>query len=359
MHDTMPVSPAPADAHDLRMHAARLYDTYGQRKEMGNSSPSSRLPHFFLLRTFMGENDLLVILNTKRCRYQCTFCTLTAKSSRAWVPDDEVIGQFRHVMDELRHALSIIDRITLSNEGSVLDASTVGPAAIEAILGAIGCMRRVRHVELETRLEFLDPERLGSLAALVPRATLGVLTGFETLDERIRTLLGKREPLPLFLAGLDRLAETAASLTAYVLFKPHPEMTDAEAVDEARASIQFLAKECANRNLPLTIRLNPMYRAVGSRWARLAEASPGYAPPRLTDLMLVAEEMAQRGTPVYIGLSTEGLADDSGSYVARADYSPRLIRYVKLFNDGRLQRFPWDELGTGVDPPQDEVMPIP
>jgi len=335
---------------DLRTHVAQLYHTYGQRKEMGRSSPSLHIPHFFLLRTFLAENDLLVILNTKRCRYQCTFCTLTAKSSRTWVPDEAVIDQFRYVVDELRHALSVIDRVTLSNEGSVLDESTVGPGAVDAILSAIGCMRRVRHVEIESRLEFLRPERLRELGALVPRATVGVLTGFETQDEQIRRLLGKREPLSAFLEGLDQLAETTASLTAYVLFKPDPRMTDAEAVEEARASIRFLAKECANRCLPLTVRLNPMYRAVGSRWARVAEASPSYAPPRLTDLMRVAEEEVQHGTPVYIGLSTEGLADDGGSYTSRADYSPRLIRYVKLFNDGRLQHFPWDEIDPALGP---------
>jgi len=180
---------------------------------------------------------------------------------------------------------------------------------------------------------------------------LRILTGFETVSERIREQhLRKRESLAKFLAGLDRVADAGASLTAYVLFKPDPAMTDADAVREASASIRFLAEECAGRRLPLAVRLNPMYVAAGSRWAHAAEGSPSYLPPRLTDVMRVAEEEARQGVPVYIGLSTEGLSGDRGSYTARNDYSPRLIRYVKQFNDGRIARFPWDEIGLLAAP---------
>ncbi|MGH8900543.1 MAG: radical SAM protein [Egibacteraceae bacterium] len=335
----------PIGTEELASHVGRLYDRYGQRKEMGKASPAPDTPHFFLLRTFLGQNDLLVILNTRRCRYQCAFCTLPAKSSRSFVRDEDVVEQFRYVADELKHALSIVDRVTLSNEGSILDESTVGPGAVEAILRAIGSMRRVRRVEIETRLEFVRPERLRRLRALAPRARLGILTGFETVDQRVRDeVLRKREPLSTFLEGLDCVAEADASLTAYVLFKPDPSMTDTAASEEARASIRFLSQECAKRGLPLAIRLNPMYRAAGSPWARWAKGTLGYSAPRLTDVMRVAEEEAQPGVPIYIGLSSEGLSDDDGSYVARIDYSPRLIKYVKLFNDRRISHFPWPEL---------------
>ncbi len=332
-------------AQDLGTHVECLYDQYGQCKEMGKSSPLPTLPHFFLLRTFLGENDLLVILNTKRCRYQCTFCTLPAKSSRTWIEDRHVVEQFRHVVDETRHALSVVDRVTLSNEGSILDEATVGAAAIDEIVGAIGRMRRARRIEIETRLEFVSSERLARLDMLAPRARLGILTGFETVDERIRErILKKREPLSSFLKGLDRLAGSGSSLTTYVLFKPDPEMTDAAASKEASASIHFLADECARREIPLTVRLNPMYRAAGSRWARRANSTPDYLPPRLTDVMRVAEAGVRQGVPVYIGLSTEGLTESGGSYAARSDYDPKLIKYVKLFNDRKIDHFPWEAL---------------
>ncbi len=115
-------------------------------------------------------------------------------------------------------------------------------------------------------------------------------------------------------------------------------MTDDEAVREAEASIDYLDAQCRQRNVALAIRLNPMYAAAGSRWARIAHRTPNYRPPRLTDVMKVAAAKRRADLPIYIGLSTEGL-DDGSSYLTREDYSPRLIRLVKLFNDGKLDCF--------------------
>ena len=328
----------------LVSYVADLYDRYGQRKEMGVSAPQKTLPHFFLLRTFLGVNDLLVIFNTKRCRYRCAFCQLPAKSSSTWISDQDVVTQFRYVATELRHALSVIDRVTLSNDGSVLDSSTFGADALADVLAAVGAMRRVRHVELETRLEFVEPDALRYLRSLVPRARFGILTGFETQDARIRdVVLKKREPLAQFLAGLDNVARAGADLTAYVLFKPDPAMSDQAAYEEAQATASLLMRETRSRGISLTIRLNPMYRAVGSKWARVADSIPAYSPPRLTDVMRLAEWAKREGIQIYIGMSTEGLTGDTGTYMSRDDYGPALVKYVKLFNDGKIDVFPWND----------------
>src|SRR4051794_4797506 len=81
---SMPIDDETEDVA-LATRVRRLYDAYGQRKPMGAASADPRRPHFFLLRTFRGQNDLLVILNTKRCQYQCHFCRLPAKSSKVWI----------------------------------------------------------------------------------------------------------------------------------------------------------------------------------------------------------------------------------------------------------------------------------
>src|SRR4051812_45773775 len=94
----------PESNYGLSAIVANIYDQFGQSKPMGDSAPLPSLPHFFLLRTFAGENDLLVILNTRRCRYRCAFCNLPKKSSRSWVRDVDVVAQFGHVMSECKHA---------------------------------------------------------------------------------------------------------------------------------------------------------------------------------------------------------------------------------------------------------------
>jgi radical SAM enzyme (TIGR01210 family) len=317
----------------LRTEAQRLYAEFGQRKPMGAAAGTPRRPHFFLLRTFHGKTDLLVILNTKRCRYQCDFCQLPAKSSRAWIPAEDIIAQFRYVLTEVKHTLSIVDRITLSNDGSVLDAKTLDPEALTQIVDAINEMRRVRIVLLETRLEFADVDQLTTLGARLQRARINILTGFETVDQDLRDrVLRKRESLDTFRAGLDRLSILGLDLTAYVLFKPAADMTDAAAYYEARRSIDYLRTECDRRGIGLTIRLNPMYLAAGSVWSRHAAAMSEYVPPRLSDCLRLAEEVATEGVSIYLGLSSEGLSDPAGTYAAREDFSTELLKAVKVFN---------------------------
>ena len=325
-----------------------LYREYGPRKPMGRAAPSIDEPHYFLLRRFLRDNDLLVIFNTQRCRYQCSFCDLPKKASHEFIPATNIETQYAHVIREVRHALSILTKVTISNDGSVLDTETFPEEALLRIARAIREIRTVTTVAVETRLEFATPHLLKALRSqLGKHIKLDVLTGFETADPAIRDeVLLKKEPLEEFLHGLDCITAAEASLTAYVLFKPSPDMTDDEAYDEAKRSIVYLASECKKRCIDLSIRLNPMYAAMQSRWARQAATIDGYLPPRLTDCMHLAETVAKEGTPVYLGLSTEGLSDDRYTYKAREDYYPGLTRYALMFNERLIDSFPWEEIGT-------------
>ncbi len=316
-------------AEDIRV----LYESLGSKKPMGLSAADTKKPHFFLLRTFKGENDLLIIFNTKRCAYQCYFCQLPAKSSKTWISGRDIIEQFKYVIYEVKDALSILDRVTLSNEGSVLDQGTFPSDALLEIADCVHQLRRVRTLVLETRLEYVESKFLQELKRVAMRVSLNILTGFETHDPDIRdNILGKRESLAEFEKGLDQVAASNAYLTAYVLYKPSYEMTDEEAYEEAQKSIDYLARECNGRGIPFSIRLNPMYSADGSRWQKKVANFPQFKPPRLTDVMRLAQKNAERGISIYIGLSTEGL-DDGSTYRSRNDFSPELIRPIKIMNE--------------------------
>ena len=310
-----------------------LYDTYGQRKAMGQAASSPKLPHYFLQRCFLEDNDLLVILNTKRCRYRCPFCNLPAKSSQTMIAAADIIDQFLYVCREVRHSLSVIDRVTLSNEGSVLDEDTLPKEALRVIISCISEIRSARCVVLETRLEFVRPDEVKQLTAGLHRLHTDILTGFETRDGTIREhVLAKGESIQEFEAGLDAVRAAGCSLTAFVLFKPDPRMTDRDAVAEADRSIKYLQRECTAREISLTIRLNPMYRAAGTPWEKLALTKGGFLPPRLTDVLDVAERARQSGLRIYVGLSSEGLAGTDGTYMAREDFSRELLRRAVRFN---------------------------
>ena len=203
----------------------------------------------------------------------------------------------------------------------------------------------MHRLVMESRLEFVKNDVIQRIQEANPRCTIDILTGFETLDSKIRDeILYKREPLQAFLSGLDRVSKTESHLTSYVLYKPDPSMTDNDATAEAENTIDFLGEQCHIRRIPLTIRLNPMYLAKGSRWAELAHSVTQYQPPRLTDVMRLAEKKRGQGVKIYIGLSTEGLNEPEGTYISREDYAPRLIKPIKLFNDCRIAHFDWEEI---------------
>jgi len=296
----------------------------------------TRKPRFFLHRTFLGEQDLLIIFNTKRCRHNCYFCSLPSISSPLSVPENDILAQFEYVLDELKHSLSVLDRITISNNGSVLDKETMPSEALIRIAKCIKEIRRIRTIVLESRLEFVDCLVIRNMKQADPRSAVNVLTGFETLDANIRDkILGKREPLEAFEAGLDKVAKSGADLTAFVLFKPSPIMDDTAAYAEAEASIEYLVRQCDRRDIDLTVRLNPMYAAINSKWAEMALATPEYRPPRLTDTLKLAIAKSKEGVRIYIGLSTEDQDLEGGSYKYREDYSRELLKEAILFNNGK------------------------
>ena len=319
----------------------RLYYEFGQRKPMGINALDSKTPHYFLHRKFLGENDLLIILNTLRCAYSCKFCQLPIKSSKEQIHPSDILMQFLSVLNELKHSLSVIERVTLSNNGSILDSRTLPIDTLFTIAKCVHELRCVRVLVLETRLEFADPKILRRIQDLVPGVKLNILTGFETLDAEIRDkVLCKRETLALFENGLDIVAECNLDLTAYILYKPSQIMSDDDAYLEASRSIDYLYEQCDRRNIKLFIRINPMYAAEGSLWAKTAQKTPTYRPPKLTDIMKLAENKNKLGIPIYIGLSTEGL-DNGENYSVREDYSRELIKQIKLFNDKKIMEFCW------------------
>lgn len=316
------------------------YNEFGQRKPMGRKATDTKKPHFFLHRTFMSEQDLLIIFNTKRCRYSCHFCQLPAKCSQTWIPNEDILAQFEYVVNELKHSLSILDRLTISNDGSIFDTETMSIETLLVIAKCVKELRRVRTLVLESRLEFIELKTIQEISKSVPRAKINILTGFETLTPHIRDeILGKQETLREFEAGLERVAETRADLTAFVLFKPSQKMTDSEALIEASSSIDYLVKQCKDRGVDLTIRLNPMYAAKGSVWAQVAINTLEYKPPKLSDVMKLAFQKAQEGVKIYVGLSTEGLDETWGTYQAREDFSRQLVKQAILFNSGKIPSF--------------------
>ena len=300
---------------------------------MGQAADDTSATHYHLLRKFKGDVDLLLILNTMRCFYNCSFCDLPAKSSEAHIGGGEIAAQMLSGLSRYADSFDVIDRVTLSNEGSVFDQATFDPGILVEIARAIDVIPNIRRLVLETRPEFVSSERVEELLNAARHCILDILVGFETQDDRIRNVtLGKRQSRESLTAMLDALAKrNRVAVTSYVLVKPDPAQTDEEAIVEAKQTVNFLIAETSRRSIPLSVRLNPMYIANKTRWA--AKIVPGqFKPPRLSDVFEIARWTEQQGVPAYVGLSTEGLAGPESSYRSRSDFSSSLLKRVIRFN---------------------------
>lgn len=324
---------------DYSAQVTDILKNYGQNKVMGSSANSTKFPHYFLLRNFLGYIDLLSIFNTRRCQHQCFFCSLPAKSDNKDISVEDISQQFLYIIEEVKHSLEIIDRITLSNDGSVFDTKTFPKEALLNILYMVKPLRHISTLVFETRLEYFSVDLVSELQEIAGRKIkFNILTGFETKNAYIRdNILNKRETIDQFLRGLDNVALAKCDLTAYMLYKPSPLMTDDEAYEEAEETFNFLDRETSSRGIKLSVRVNPMYSATGSKWSELARNTPMYQPPKLTDVIKFVNRKVDLGLPIYIGLSSEGLNSGEGMYKAREDFSKEILKTVLNFNWGRTK----------------------
>jgi len=314
-----------------KVHA--LYREFGPSKQMGESSDDTQRPHFFLERVFLGEADLAILFNTRRCQHQCSFCALPFKSTKEYIGQTEIEAQFTSVLHQVKDSLGILNRLTIANEGSVFDERTYPQRALINILTAVSNIPNITRVVFESRHEYFSDD-VAKEASTVFSGSLNLLTGFETLNAALRRELGKDTSIESFETFLDKIASNNWELTTYVLFKPGTRMSDADAYDEASDTINYLSSQCKRRGVPITIRLNLMYLAQGTQFAKRAHEN-GYVPPSLSDVLRLAVDKRNIGIPVYLGLTSEGLAKPEDTYRSRSDFSQQILRAAILNNQTR------------------------
>lgn len=189
-----------------------------------------------------------------------------------------------------------------------------------------------KEVVFETRLEFLTNKIAKEIATILANKKIHILTGFETYTPEIRdNVLGKREPLEFVFHGIENVGKSHFGLIAYILYKPVHNMIDDEADIELKKSIDWLIEACNKNKVTLSLRLNPMYVSAETVWAKSVNHDE-YQVPSLKRLYSIASYYKTIGIDSYIGLSSEGLADDLLTYRSHTDYTKDLLKQVICFN---------------------------
>jgi archaeosine synthase beta-subunit len=324
------------ESGSLSGFVSSVWDTSGARRTMGTGADSRTSCHYHLVRKFKSEVDLAIILNSRPCRYRCTFCRLSAKAAASTWTSAGILQQMRGVIEHYGDVLDVLDRVTVANEGSVLDDETLDSETLLEIVSGLAAIPSISRIVLETRPEFVTQRRVDEIVKSGRSKIVDFLIGFETLDDRIRNeVLGKCQRREQLIDVIELLSDSpSTALTSYVLIKPDPKQTDREAVEEAQRTISFLVEHCRRKGVSLCVRLNPMYVCEETPWGRKARAV-GYRPPRLSDVLDIAIWAEMQGVPAYVGLSSEGLASEESSFRSREDYGPALLKRVIAFNANR------------------------
>jgi len=316
----------------------------------GDTQHNHRTPIFSWFQDTPLGKEIFLALYTKPCRWKrCSFCTLPSQSSPVALAPVEINDQVTQAFDALDEAqLSQVQRVFLSNNGSILDGDTMPRVCLEfAIRQAIANCPDLKVICLETRFETVTAEVIGwvydCIRTSMPlkKISLQFSGGYETQDPYLRNAIlfkGYAENhVQDFFALCEQVmyADTHAfhvprypiMLDEYVMLKPAAGMTDSEAIAEATETIVHLDKLGEFYGLPVSIRLNPAFAAIGSELYKQFEAS-NYTPPTLRDTYRVIECCRQRGSnlPIFVGLNNEGLTTSTASCFGNWDTTDEAYR---------------------------------
>ncbi len=291
-----------------------------------------------------NEGDVIfIVFYSQACRWsRCLGCNLPSTCSQHHIPYRELMAQVDHVF---RHPKVLagagdFDKIIASNNGSMLDEETFASSALVYLFAKINLhMPQVSVVTLETRPEYVDLAECEILSRVLKEAdtpaALELAIGFEAFDERIRNDVFQKG---LTLAAFERLVEDIKPygfrLKCYLMQKPVPGMTDAEAIDDVKNAIDYLGGIASKSGVKINLHLNPTYVAEGTRLAE-AFARGEYSPPRLLDVARAVRHAKDRAVSVFIGLFDEGLAVEGGAFIRPGDED--VVKKLELFN--RTQEF--------------------
>jgi len=259
---------------------------------------------------------LIFIFRAPGCAYArrpeggCTNCGFTSMTfqSASWSPAD-LIAQADSVFT-VPDTFEGVGEVDLYNSGSFYADAEMPPevrAHVFDMLGAAGIPR----ILVESRPEFITPERIRESRKHLPKSFLEVGIGLESSDDVIREqFINKGFGLPEFERAAKILATGGAGLLVNVLLKPLGVPDDAAAVADAVKTGRYIFSLAKRLALPVRVALQPVFVAPETPLER--EFLEGrYLPPNLWAVVEAAMQLSLLGE-VIVGLSDEGLEPKRG-----------------------------------------------
>lgn len=317
-----------------------------------NGNPRT-ISDYWFQQTIEGKT-LFIVFYTQACKYsKCLGCNLPSKMSKKHIDFRNLMKQidsvFHNILDDVEK--KNIQKIIISNNGSVLDEDTFSTTALIYLIARIKMeCPDVRVVALETRTEYVDFEELEVLArALVEGDSpiaLELAIGFEVFDDQIRNYVFHKG---LSLDVFEKLAFNIKKINTkftqkygsdyhkmkiktYFMQKPVSVMTEQDGIEDIKKGIDYLHEISEKYDVEVNMHLNPTYVARGTILEE--EFKQGkYTPPLLEAIVESVKYSEGKNISVFVGLNDEGLAVENGSFLRSGNKNDQnLAEKLEKFN---------------------------
>lgn len=234
----------------------------------------------------------VIILRTSGCSHfhegGCTMCGYNIESSGS-VTGKDIAKQYSHAAEQLGH----VDFLKLYTSGSFLDECEVPSATADVIMR--DAADRGMRILFETRPEFVTPNALDRIASITDNVEIAL--GLESSNERVlRYSINKGFTVGDYDCAATAIRERNLDIRTYVLLKP-PFLTEAEAVADAKATIQHAAQTSATISLnPVNVQKGTLVEKLWRNWA--------YRPPWLWSVFEVLKSS--------VGVESKIVCDPTG-----------------------------------------------
>ena len=322
---------------DVSAEILRATQAAGKSYTFNESHDPTRPLQFWFQESDEGT-ILFVVFYSLTCRWSsCAGCNLPAQMSLKHITFRQLMAQIDHLFRSpgVQQRRSAINKVIVSNNGSVLDQETFSSTALMYLLAQLNNhLRHLSALSLETRAEYVDVAELEFIArALAEGDTpteLELAIGFEAFDDHIRNNTFKKGlSLRAFEELVAKVAPYGYRLKCYFMQKPVAGMADEDAVSDIQNGIDYLSGLATRYGVKINMHLNPTYVAFGTP-LETAFREGAYTPPRLEDVARSVRHARGKALSIFIGLSDEGLAVEGGSYLDGYDES--VVDGLEAFN---------------------------
>lgn len=269
---------------------------------------------------------LFVVFYTQKCKWaKCVGCNLHHISSEEHVTFRDIIAQIDYVIEQ--EDFSKIDKLIISNNGSMLDEDTFSTTALMYLVLKLNLdYPNVKYITMETRPEYVDIEELEILKRALlegnDETELELAIGFEAFNNTIRNDKFKKGlSLETFGKMVEMVSKYNYSLKCYFMLKPVAGISTEEAITDIHDAVTYLNAMSMAFDVKINMHLNPTYVAKNTELEKQFNAGE-FTPPTLVDVaraVYYAKDIENDKFSIYVGLNDEGLAVEGGSFIREND----------------------------------------